>query len=697
MAGIANARRIATVPEPRRALPGSPWRAEVRPVTYGLPIIFDFDGTLADSLPWSLRIVPPHRAPRVDGLRSIVADFAQKWFHVLAWGDAMHRALLVPALAWSIVGLVDAARAGDIENHGTKLIPGWSKVAPQDVPLYPDRLTRPSGATPQSINQPPPAGGTSVSPFDGKRYDSSGNPVVPPESRAPGSATTPRALTPAEIERLKADQKRLAPATTTRPSSAAAPRPTYVYPSAPVTGFQQSAAMGRMPGGISLSRAAAERMPLGFTLEGAYVQADRLVLSGRRSNAGNIDAALLLTAVRATCEGRDPHFSLDPDNPAAWNEATRKAGEELRERIARDLGWKIAKGVKRTTPSILKFRTISARRDYPAVWRSISAKYPEMRSRLVFHPIWLKETRLGEILYKADVLLKELAAGAPALEHPQLRASDINDYRSATERSAAMRLLERYHGITESNRNNSGRIWFDLTESSQTTADPPDPLPAGRSELRRLLDRKGLLHTASSVGPASFAVADGAMDLSEIFPRMYVRVVDPVTNRDTTGYFRGINEMARQANADPRKYAKIYPEYQALVEVFRAYVVAVQLRKVQPRVCASLPKQLTEAERIKTRLPDYHATEFGQTVAWYEYTDGKLRRAIAGTSGLFQGGVSVGVTRYLNQVPVAAVETPIIRELKAEAIAKPVEQVVWSAGTDRHYIVFALDTGQVGR
>jgi hypothetical protein len=38
-----------------------------------------------------------------------------------------------------------------------------------------------------------------------------------------------------------------------------------------------------------------------------------------------------------------------------------------------------------------------------------------LRSKLVFHPEGLRDTRFGEILYKADVLLKELSSGIPVL------------------------------------------------------------------------------------------------------------------------------------------------------------------------------------------------------------------------------------------------------------------------------------------
>ena len=62
------------------------------------------------------------------------------------------------------------------------------------------------------------------------------------------------------------------------------------------------------PGGISLSKAAAARMPLNIALDGAYYKDGRLVLSGRSDSEFGFNAALLLTALRAACEPTDPYF-----------------------------------------------------------------------------------------------------------------------------------------------------------------------------------------------------------------------------------------------------------------------------------------------------------------------------------------------------------------------------------------------------
>jgi hypothetical protein len=480
------------------------------------------------------------------------------------------------------------------------------------------------------------------------------------------------------------------PATTTAPVDKRYP-PGFTG----VTGFTgnpSTPTATSLPGGISLSRAAAQRMPLNFSIDGANVKNGRIVLSGQPASQGSIDAALFLTALRAACGPRDPYFSLDPDDMSLWQAETDRASEEFNAHLTKALGWQIKKNFNPKTPSILKFRTISARRDYPAQWTAIASKYPNLKSRLVFGPEWLRETRFGEILYQADVLLKELAGGAPTLHDASLRASKIDDYLSATTREAARNLLRQHHG--QSNKSAvpvGGRIWYDLTESSETIVEKPSAFPDFRSPLAQMLAKRGLLPgTLAEPAQLSIARAGNALDLSQIFPKMYVRVRDPRTGRDGTGYFPGVNEMAAEANRAPQRYALAYREYEALVQVFRAYVVAVHVKSSDSRVCQTLPPRLLDSERVAAPLPQYHPAELTITAGWYEHSDGRTRRAIMASKGLFQGGVSVGVTRFLNNQPPIAITTPVLREMQAEAL-KSRDDSHWKVESGRHYVSLMLD------
>jgi hypothetical protein len=512
-----------------------------------------------------------------------------------------------------------------------------------------------------------------------------------------GRNTEPR-LTPADIKKLKDGAVTLQP-----PKPAPSPpqpvqtAPIFVPPSGSTISSQPNSSgrtLTAMPGGISLSQAAAERLPLNFELDSAFIADGRIILSGRKTSSGSIDAALFLTALRATCENSDPYFSLDPDNVASWVAETQQAVAELNAAIKNDVTWHI-KGVRAGSPSVLSFRTILASRDYPGVWNSILARHQNLRSRLVFSPEWLRQTRFGQIMYRADVLLKELAGGATSLGSARLRAAAIADYRSATERMAATQLLYKYSGLmnVESPHAN-GRIWYDLTETSSAASSLPRAIVAvGNSELRTMLARRGLIDIPVAQRTQGMLTENaGALDLSGIYPRMYVRVRDPVANRDTSANFAGLDELVIQANNEPAQYAAAYSEYESLVEVFRAYVVAVRAKALRPWICAGLPHDLLDSEKTSAPLPAYHPTDFTMTMGWYEYTDGRMRRAIGMSGGLFQGGVSIGAARFVDSALVSNSNTAIIRTLITE-VAKPVtvNQAVWKDDAGRQYFALTFD------
>src|SRR5262249_39295009 len=150
--------------------------------------------------------------------------------------------------------------------------------------------------------------------------------------------------------------------------------------------------------------------------------------------AHSIDAALFLTSLRLACESVDPYFSLDPLEGAAWYREGHEATEAFWKRI--EGSFKKQLNI-RQKDSQFWIKTISAKRDYPQIWASMESNYPNLKSELVFRPTWLSDTRFGEILYKADVLLKELSGGIPVLEPGPLRAAKIENYVSSGARFAA--------------------------------------------------------------------------------------------------------------------------------------------------------------------------------------------------------------------------------------------------------------------
>ena len=188
---------------------------------------------------------------------------------------------------------------------------------------------------------------------------------------------------------------------------------------------------------------------------------------------------------------------------------------------------------------------------------------------------------------------------------------------------------------------------------------------------------------------------DGAIDLAQVYPRMFVRVRDTVSGKDTAAQFPGVDELVNQANAVPQKYAAVYPEFEALVEVFRAYVVAVQLRDQQPGICPQLPHNLLESEKTGSSSPEYHPTDFAMSIGWYEYSDGDIRRAIAVGGGLFQGGVSIGARRLVSSYLLKQTTTPIISAIKSQAVIIPPDKFTWKAN-GRQFLSFVLDVGDGG-
>lgn len=462
-----------------------------------------------------------------------------------------------------------------------------------------------------------------------------------------------------------------------------------------VTGFtanSTSLATTSKPGGISLTKAAAERMPLNLSIDGAVVIDGRLILSGRPNARGSMDAALLLTAMRATCEGRDPYFSLDPDDIQSWQTATERAGDEFLALIEKDLRWKNKKGATSKTPSILQFRTFSASRQYPDYWKRILAEYPDLRSKLVFGPEWLRQTRFGEILYKGDVLLKELAGGAAALDVENVRASKISGYVSATQHTSAKNLLYAHHGKPNPRvALAGGRIWYDLTESSQVASDPPEAIPNFGSELHTLLKQRGFGKNELSL-ERNVTLLDrqgGGIDISNIYPKMYVRARNPITLEDGTANFPGVNELSAHANRQPREYAAAYSEYRALVEIFRAYVVAVHAVRQDSQICSQLPRELLPAEKTTTALPLYHPTDLSLTVGWYEYSTKKHRRAERAVGALLQGGVRLGASNIQYQTLDMTVSKPVLSEMRTESV-RAILEPAWNSESGRHYVAFWL-------
>ena len=258
-----------------------------------------------------------------------------------------------------------------------------------------------------------------------------------------------------------------------------------------------------------------------------------------------------------------------------------------------------------------------------------------------------------------------------------------------------MNLLYQYNGWAQQRVQAGGRIWYDLTESSDTAVGRSLPIPQDNSELRGLLDRRGVLTVATTQSPAqTLPVSRRAIDLSGIYPRMFVRVRDPITHNDSSARFPGLDELVAQANQAPDQYAGTYVEYKKLMEIFRAYVVAVRATRQNSSLCSNLPKGLLDAEKVRSPLPAYHPTDFTMTIGWYEYGEQRGRRAIAALGGLFQGGVAIGADQFLENATSTKTLTPIIAALET-AGASPAPPS-WIDASGREFVVFDVVGAEAG-
>ena len=251
------------------------------------------------------------------------------------------------------------------------------------------------------------------------------------------------------------------------------------------------------------------------------------------------------------------------------------------------------------------------------------------------------------------------------LEPGPVRASKIDKYVSASARSAAEGLLSAYErGAGAAKPIWRGyRLWFDLTSFQPRTTRPylapakiapvefaVDAAKKRRdSELHSILAARNLLpEYASSANRTLIAAEGNALDLSGVFPLMFVRRHDPATNSDRPGSDPVLNSLSADVNQRTATYASAYKELLALTEVFRAYVAAVHITRRDASVCADLRSQpLLAGEKVAHQLPPYHPTELFITFAGYEFSAGKYRKLLSNRANSLNGGVAICARPYL--------------------------------------------------
>jgi len=365
------------------------------------------------------------------------------------------------------------------------------------------------------------------------------------------------------------------------------------------------------PGGILLSKAAAERMALNLELEAVHYGKGTIILAGRKSQE-SIDAALFLTTLRLACEGVEPYFSLDPPDQSAWSQQSRAAMTAIMEHLKRQYG----NGV----PGIATF---DVAKSYPAMWSQLSAASPELRSELVFRPGWLRYTRVGDILYRADVLLKELSVGFPVVDRNGVwRGEWVAGY------TPALRLQARGRSSVEAGHRGF-RLWFDLAP----------------------LDDQAEVHKAS------LYASDGSLDISEVRPMMFVRRHE--NGQDVPGSDPAYDWLAGDVSRRSAEYGEAFEELRQLTHVFRAYVAALKIARENARACPVVGRMpLLDSEKVTQPLP---ASRPALMFAAIARTGGRTWSQYA----TVQGGIAMR-GRKLHETATVARVTPLMAQLRRD-------------------------------
>jgi hypothetical protein len=637
-------------------------------------------------------------------------------------------------LNWVLIAVatyfnVLVAWAGE-PTFGRPAIPGSTSIYNDNqIPAYEpySAVTVPNPArTLPPVSQPAAVSAAcpNKSTFDGQCYDSNWNKIVPqqptPQPSAPCNPCQPVKLN-SDLGDVVTLTPRQAPgALPATPAPASLPANPYRY-QANVTGFNQPQPPASLspvpnnsgptayqqivaianggypgvgvtyrPGGISLSKAAAERMALDINVEVIGYHDGAIVLAGSHDST-SIDAGLFLTSLRLACGSSDPYFSLDAVDGAAWVAQGDEASKVVWQRLADTFGGAPA--------APFQIQTISVNRQYPALWAEVSARFPELRTRLVFRPDWLRQTRFGEILYKADVLLKELATGASIVEPDMpLRANAVPDYVSAEQRRTFRDFL--------SSEKSSGppgfrasRMWFDLMPDA--TADQPISLQDADNKLDRqklpglyaLLRGRGLVGGPDLKPVQRTAVnwSGEITELSDIYPTMFVRRHDLSTRQDLAGVDPDLERTARDVDQRTSVYAQAYPELRRLTEIFRAYVANVSILKQKPDICRAVPAQLSDGEKISAALPEFRPSELTLTVAKFTVPAGSRNAWQLVNGGSVDGGISLRGKQFYAQA-ARQIETPPISEMRRMLAADVPAQRWKSASSGREYVAFDVDS-----
>lgn len=306
---------------------------------------------------------------------------------------------------------------------------------------------------------------------------------------------------------------------------------TSFFHSMPVTGSPQ-------PGGIKFSGERAEGLAL--MLDVTAVDFDpvhnRLVLIGSRSEHP-FDLEVFADVLRLAAEKYEPFFSLEPNDSVAWDQQGAFVARLLRDRYGSPQ--EIATRIRSVSPPPLllgdaKYYYATLAEIDPDLDREARQSH-DLSVKVIFSPSWLRYSKVGWILYRADLAIKGIASGfvmrgSRVVPSPAWAMADFDPIWLHT------------YGARQDN--GAGRADFELDEvSAQAT--------------------------------------DTGVDLSEVRPKLYVTGRKTGTNQDTAPSDSD-RAISRHFTRHWRDYTDQLPELAELEEVYRAYVAAYYLVRNHP-------------------------------------------------------------------------------------------------------------------
>ncbi len=312
------------------------------------------------------------------------------------------------------------------------------------------------------------------------------------------------------------------------------------------------------PGGIKFNSQRADELALKLDIDSvAYDPVrGRLVVSGKKSEEA-FDMDIFADVLRLAVEEHEPFFSMDPSRIEDWDFKSIRMAEKLREKYkTEELTARVrslcAQPIQRGSRSY--YYTTAYELD--AGLFAAANEGRDISEKLVFSPNWLRYSKVGWILYEADMAIKAVAAGfqerwpdvipSAAWELPDFNPKWLN---------------RREHG-------HAGRANFELDE-------------------------------------ASVVDANGRLSLAEIRPKLYVTFREPGTNEDVTPQPPECKAISDHFTRNWRFYVERVPEINRLQHVYKAYVAAKYLVHEHPGLAErirSLPRHADWPEQPPLRV-----------------------------------------------------------------------------------------------